>query len=310
MSLSNQDLRERIARIFKLLKDDDPHQRQKGFTRLHDEAAMLHDRMSSEDFEHLIERIASEPNAALRQTGMLASIKLALLAARAAPEPVEVEPSRHLGDWLWGAFKEKSAVVSVVDSELYRRDEPAEVQVFRRLSFDDFPLTEQEHIFLAHQHTHVALPGSYKAVCVIGRPGLLGPGLLDAIRYRAETVGDESDAQQMTRFGFDVHRRPKDLPRNKIDSRYHYILERPGNGKPVKHQTADDGVQRIDYGIVQRYAIDFSGTKVVIVVCAAHRRWAHWGPRRGPACCCFSRNPRSACRRTWRKTAAWKRCSA
>lgn len=277
--MARHDLREVIEQILEQIKSTNVAIRRQAYTTVLHRSRELRGRLSRSHVNQLIMSLHSERDGDTVRCGLLALSMLGLelfldssgakaLVGNGAVSSTDF-PAMRLGDWLWQLFHRKSAVFSVVDSEPNRRDEPAETQIGRRLSHDDFPRTNFQHFFTSPLRAHIALPeGGYKAVCVIGRPGLLGPPFLDLIRCPELAVCHEALSGPAMRFGFEVHHRPKDLPRSEIDRAYHYIIERHGDGTSERHETVDDGTQRRDYGIVQCYTIDLNGIKVFVVVCA------------------------------------------
>ncbi len=279
MSIHPQDMEKRLKHILDQMRSEDREEKREGYRRLREGAKALHAGLSEENVALLAEILDNEPDPALALKGMAAFIKMVMLSGlaisaasktrvlrHAAPE---TPAPRHVGAWLfWDIKQQKSAIFAVRDSERFLRDETAENQILRRLSPpENFPLLDTKHFFTGEQRAHRDLQDAgYKAVVFIGRLELYGPAFEDLIRCRAQAAGEDPTAADAMRFEFEVDHRPTDLPRNKIDPHYHCIVDRQGNGKPIRYETVDDGKQRTDYCIVQRYVAEISAdTKVVVV---------------------------------------------
>jgi len=279
MSKQPKDIGHELRKVLEQIESPDPQDRHAGYTKLEHDAQFLHGRIPKEYVPRLLAAFFNETRSDLHERAHRALLTLLLMPAQGPSRlPVDTadddEPKRPtlkkcLGEWLFEPFLQKSAVISVYDAEKYRRDEHAELFLGRRLSFDRNRPTEFIHFSAADPRAHLTLPNrSFKAVCVVGRPGLFGEQwFLPLIRYPSIPGGDPQAAEAL-RFGFDVHHRSPDLPHNQIDPAYHHLVERKGDGATELLHTVDDGRSRRDFGLVQRYSVEIGGQSTVIVVVA------------------------------------------
>jgi len=290
MSKQPKDIGLVLKNVVSRIESPDPRRRHEGYTTLEHDAEFLHGRIPKEWVPRLLKAFFNEADVELRELALRAMLTVSLMPPLAASAPDTNETSadrptsgvakprggsrsaaakKCLGQWLFEPFLQKSAVISVYDAEKFRRDEPAEVYLGRRLAFDWNRATEFIHFSASSPRAHLLLPNqSFKAVCVVGRPGLFGEQwFLPLIRYPSIPGGDQG-ASEALRFGFDVHRRSPDVPHNQIDPAYHHLVERKGDESIELRHTEDDGHSRRDYGLVQRYSVEIGGQSTVIVVIA------------------------------------------
>jgi hypothetical protein len=291
MSKQRKDIGSVLKRVLERIESTDPQDRHEGYTALQHDAEFLHGRIPKEWVARLLKAFLNETDEVLHDLAIGAMFSVSLMPSPESPLlPDEGDASKGaaegntkgkaasksaatkklLGEWLFEPFLQKSAVISVFDAKMSRRDEPAEVYLGRRLSFDRHRATEFIHFSATEPRAHLVLPNqSFKAICVIGRPGLFGePWFLPLMRYPSPAEGGENGAAEALRFGFDVHRRSPDVPHNQLDPAYHHLVERRGDGSIELLPTDDDGHSRRDYGLVQRYAVELGGQPTVIVVIA------------------------------------------
>ncbi len=290
MSKQRKDIGNVWKRVLERIESSDPQDRHDGYTALQHDAEFLHGRIPKEGVTRLRKALAGETDGVLHDLAIGAMLTVSLMPSPETPlsvdegdasagasegnakgkAAVKTAAKKLLGEWLFDPFLQKSAVISVFDAKMSRRDEPAEVYLGRRLSFDRNRATEFIHFSATVPRAHLVLPNqSFKAICVIGRPGLFGEQwFLPLIRYPSPADGGEPGASEALRFGFHVHHRSPEVPHNEIDPDYHRLVERKGDESVEPLPTQDDRRSRRDYGLVQRYSVELGGQSTVIVVIA------------------------------------------
>jgi hypothetical protein len=179
----------------------------------------------------------------------------ARVALPASPVPSPVHKTRSLLEWLWQPFHKPSVVFGLLDPKRRQRDELAKITLGRFLSFHEFPHTDFELVHLDDPCLgQLVLGENYEVVCLIGRPSLYEDE--NVLRWMAADL----------RFGFPTGRRPENLPPGKLDPRYHNITER--NGTKKRHAASEKDGRRVDYGLVQRYAVSNGDRDIIVVVIA------------------------------------------
>jgi hypothetical protein len=175
-------------------------------------------------------------------------------------ERAAMPEQRALDEWFWEPFRQPSVVVRAFDP--YRpRDEDAVIELSAHLSKPVYPHVEHLRIDLENPRWGEVLhPKKVNAICVVGRPGMYGADVLSTV--------DPPEPKTLD-FYYPVQIRPKDLQLGSIDQRFHQICRRlPGRIDDERYVSKSDGRERIDYGLVQRYAVTYNTRRVVVVICA------------------------------------------
>jgi hypothetical protein len=155
-----------------------------------------------------------------------------------------------LGCWLWSDFKDRSLVLRVADSDRLKRDEDAVIVIARWLPHLQFPLTEFLWVDPGGFAPTAAKLDTVGAICFVGRLCLFGP---EAVRWWGAVK-----PAPCHRFGMGV--RPENLRRGELHRRYHSIVDTlPGSARKKFHRTEDKAGIRRDFGLVQRYFIEWAG---------------------------------------------------
>jgi hypothetical protein len=277
--MNAKDLSQLKEKLFAQLGSANPQMRRDAFTQMLQQYRVISERLSPQDSKKLMASLLREPDAdSLRQAALAVSMIALEAAMRAggatgargvggAPDVRKARPEMLLGDWLFHPFKAESAVFCAADPDFHRRDEYAVIEIARRLSRDDFPRTDVRYFDTSQEEAQSALTKPlYKAIWVMGRPGLLGDPFLRQIRYDKRPMVDKRG--KPARFGFDAHRRSEDSQRSAIDARYNYIVEWHGDGTHSHHPTTEGASVREDFGLVQRYPVDVGGRRLTAVICA------------------------------------------
>jgi len=221
-------------------------------------------------FFYMLDRLEKEQNAQAFRSGLLALITAAFATGEqgatqeSAPRTAQPGSNGHakaerarLGDWLWEPFKERSVVLGVSARDHYRRDEPAQIQIARRLSFEDFPRTEFPRVMMGEcDLANIVHDKRCQAICVVGRLGLFGQEVVEQLQ------------NEDLCFGFEVTKRPPSLRLGDLHDDYHRIYEQVQHGHREYYPTTEEGGVRTDYALVQRYTMRFGEMRMVVVRCA------------------------------------------
>lgn len=189
------------------------------------------------DLLRLLRALHSETAASVRQVALESLLSACLLR-----DPLGGD-TRHTGlaRWFLKPFHSPTAVFRAIDADR-RRDEDAVLELGRVLSSHEFPETVFVRIPLSDPRWRERVELT-KTCCFVGRLEVFG---IEAVRE----FGSDS-----TRFYFPDRARPKDLEPGTLDPlRYHRIHQRRGSRDvgPAFRST-EDGEQRTDYALVQRY---------------------------------------------------------
>ena len=240
----------KLKEVLQMVSFENTAVRIDGWTKLHNHAAVYRGFLDETQWLFLRNLLWSE-----KEGGVLRAGLLAMLALSSVP-PFDEASTGSLGNWLLAPFRKTSAVFGLTATKFRRRDENALTWLGRRLGLDRFPKTEIAYVSVEQPDLGRLLDHNYEAICLVGRPGLYGK----AARERL-SVDD-------LRFSFKVDQRPERLHPNQLDDDFHCIRERLGPGSFELHRTKEEDGYRTDYGIVQRYTVEFGSRYIVVVVCA------------------------------------------
>ena len=216
--------------------------------------------VSEERYLRLSQLLMDEQDDGVWHMGVSVMIALKPRSPTITPPGQVIVPGDRLplADWLWQPFREPSVVFGVSDPRYRRRDEGALIMLARHLSHPDFPQVQFHPALLRNPRWSPVLAQHFHAgVCFVGRLGLYGP---EALRL----WGNPS-----LRFDFRTHDLSKRSRRpGQLDPYFHCIYERTSSGARKYYRTIDQNGRRTDYGLVQRYAIQYEGQLIVVVLCA------------------------------------------
>lgn len=193
--------------------------------------------LSRHDLSRLLLLLRNENAPAVRQSAVEALLSAALLQDR------QLDDTRlsGLARWFWKPFHSPTTVIRAIEVDR-RRDEDAVIELARGLSRDEFPETVFVRVPLPDPAWNERLEFPTNC-CFVGRLEIFGTA---AIREFG------SDA---TRFYFPDKTRPADLCPGALDpEHYHRIHQRRGDREVgASFRSSEDGEQRTDYAVVQRY---------------------------------------------------------
>ncbi len=243
-----------------LLTSPEASRRIQGWSELHDDCVTIRWRPSREDFLFLgrVYREEDDDDVWRFATTTFTEVLAALLpeglpAAAPAPKQGDMVPSLY--DWILDPFRGTSAVFGTA-ADRHLRDGMALLELRGYLSVSDFPKTDFVLVPLNqpqweaafHQHTQ------FQAIMLVGRIGLFGQ---DALRHWT---------YNQARFDFFTHHRPADCQPHALHEQYHCIVDREADDEEERyHRTKDDGGERTDFALVQRYTVEYSGGRLVVL---------------------------------------------
>jgi len=160
------------------------------------------------------------------------------------------------------AGTQSSLVLSVCDNQ-YIRDVQAQVEIARLLPSDRYPQTKFRHV--PHEHPDWGDAGLDQAqgVCFIGRPLMFRncriieqfPADLRFSIVSPPETGERADRSHV-------------LPETGERTDFFCVTQNRPKAGPLRYNTVEQGANRHDYAIVQRFTIRFGGRDVVVLVIA------------------------------------------
>jgi len=243
--------------LWKDLESLEPRQQILALRALQEDMANGHTGMTSEQLRLLSKVIiTADENLDVWQAGIntyFASLARDYRHGKTMPE------QRSLDDWFWEPFRHPSVVVRAFDPHRHR-DEDAVIELSAHLSKPRYPHVEHLRIDLENPlWGEVVHPKKVDAICVVGRPGMYGADVLSTV--------DSPEGKELE-FYFPVQTRPKDLELGSLDRGFHQICRRLPDGNDGDRCVSEsDGKERIDYGLVQRYAVTYNTRLIVVVIC-------------------------------------------
>lgn len=227
---------------------------------LHGTDSLSHDPLSPAKRAALLQlaELADEPHFRRTVLGALKTL-FALVGARSSDSDLQSYdslPENSLAYWVWDIFLKYPSAVFATLVRRFNRDDFAVIHLAQRLGtnpdFETYPADQPAW-------SQRLLKGKYQAICLVGRPGLHGQDAVDQL------------VSKQLRFSFPDSDRPENLSRDDLDPQsYHRIRELISSSPPKykEHCASEANGRRYDFGLLQRYPIEFGGRKIVVVLCA------------------------------------------
>jgi hypothetical protein len=229
-------------------------------------------RFTREEIRTLEDLVLAEKDQDLRAYAILSLSAVYALGGIAAGEKPTEKSSEKLSDWLFEPFShvrkdaragtQSSLVLSVCDNQ-YIRDVQAQVEIARLLPSDRYPQTKFRHV--PHEHPDWGDAGLDQAqgVCFIGRPLMFRncriieqfPADLRFSIVSPPETGERADRSHV-------------LPETGERTDFFCVTQNRPKAGPLRYNTVEQGANRHDYAIVQRFTIRFGGRDVVVLVIA------------------------------------------
>jgi hypothetical protein len=178
------------------------------------------------------------------------------------PTPNHVErdqlPDQHLAAWMMEPFCRRSLVFDVCDPSGRVRDEKAVTDLGYYVPERYRSGVKPRTVTMGEFKSATGELSQLDAVAFMGRLGLFAP--------------DTSNkwGMEKPRFEFVSQTRPPDLEAGAVDTeRYHRIVAATGPGGQTRHyDTYQEGDERIDYGLIQRYHKRVNAHLYCVLLCA------------------------------------------
>jgi hypothetical protein len=230
-----------------------------GWNELALQPEVSRERISPENLAELLNVLDAEDDDAVILRALINLARLSRETRMEVTEWAEDPLARNsLLQWFWEPFAENAGVFYAADSQFHHRDVAAVVTLARRLGFDRFGGTNIHPVPVTEPDAwiKIAADRGYKSICLIGRLWLFG-----------ETAESKLKPAGM-RFSFPQDVRPAGLKAGQLDPNYHQICEQIEGRQTQLYTTRDNGQQRVDYGLVQRYEAKIGVRPVTVVLCA------------------------------------------
>ena len=212
-----------------------------------------------EDRSRLAEILSEEADEGVFQRGCASMLGLSCSrCAQCATQVSAAEtPSENTLDaWLLNDFRKKSAIFRASEPGNDRRDADAVESLGRWLPYKGFPSTNVYALPKSEDSWQdIVTKQTLDTICFVGRLGLFGKRTVEQLENRG------------ARFRFLRHFPPPSYRPGGELEKYYVIQEFDGDRLVKQYHTEDTDGVRTDYGIVQRYPIEWTHC-ITMLLCA------------------------------------------
>jgi len=167
-------------------------------------------------------------------------------------EPIVVAPPVTASSWFWGPLRGRSIAFRAWEINT-SRDEDAMFELSRHLPEERFRNLTFQRVPLDNFDWGEVLESDLNAVVFVGRLRLYGESAIE--HFHKENW-----------FRFLSDERPPGLDHRSFDPDYHRICTQDESAADEpRHFTHEKNGFRIDYGLVQRYEVDYSGGSTTVI---------------------------------------------